>query len=86
MRHEGITKAAKALDLGQSHVSRAIAQLESELGFLLFVRSHGSVLPTEERETFSREVERTYAGLDHLEQVARQILELTLPAVERYPG
>ena len=76
LRHGGITRAAVALGIGQPHVSRAIAQLEADLGFLLFVRGHGSALPTEEGEAFSREVERTYAGLDHLQQAARQIREL----------
>jgi len=76
VRHGGMTRAAAALGIGQPHVSRAIAQLEAELGFLLFVRGHGSALPTEEGEAFAREVERSYAGLDHLRQAARQIREL----------
>jgi DNA-binding transcriptional LysR family regulator len=76
IRHGGMTRAAAALGIGQPHVSRVIAQLETDLGFLLFVRGHGSARPTEEGEAFSREVERTYAGLDHLHQVARQIREL----------
>lgn len=76
IRHGGMTRAAEALGIGQPHISRAIAQLEADLGFLLFVRGHGSALPTEEGEAFSREVERTYAGLDHLRQAARQIREL----------
>lgn len=76
MRHGGMTRAAASLGIGQPHVSRAIAQLEAELGFLLFVRGHGSAVPTREGEAFAREVERTYAGLDHLHAAARQIREL----------
>jgi DNA-binding transcriptional LysR family regulator len=76
IRHGGMTRAAEALGIGQPHVSRAMTQLEADLGFLLFVRGHGSASPTEEGEAFAREVERTYAGLDHLRQVARQIREL----------
>ena len=71
LRHGGMTRAAAALGIGQPHVSRAMAQLEADLGFALFVRGHGSVLPTQEGEAFAREVERTYAGLDHLSQAAR---------------
>ena len=48
MRHGGMTRAAASLGIGQPHVSRAIAQLEAELGFLLFVRGHGSAVPTRE--------------------------------------
>ncbi|MFM0359917.1 LysR family transcriptional regulator [Paraburkholderia sediminicola] len=76
MRHGGMTRAAEALGIGQPHVSRAIAQLEADLGFPLFVRGHGSALPTIEAEAFSREVERTYAGLDQLRQAGRQIREI----------
>lgn len=76
VRHGGITKAATALGLGQPHVSRAIARLEADLGFTLFVRGRGSAFLTREGEAFAREVQRTYAGLDHLHQTARQIREL----------
>lgn len=76
LRHGGMTRAAAALGLGQPHVSRAIARLEADLGFPLFVRGHGSALPTREGEAFAREVERTYAGLDHLRHAAAQIREL----------
>lgn len=76
LRHGGMTRAAEALGIGQPHVSRAVAQLERDLGFSLFVRGHGSAVPTPEGEAFGREVERTYAGLDHLREAARRIREL----------
>lgn len=76
IRHGGITRAAEALGIGQPHVSRAIAQLEADLGFPLFIRGRGSAFPTKEGEAFSREVDRTYAGLDQLEHAARQIREI----------
>lgn len=75
MRHGGMTRAAEVLGVGQPSVSRAIAQLEADLGFPLFVRGHGSALPTQEGEAFAHEVEQTYAGLDHLRHAARQIRE-----------
>jgi len=76
LRHGGMTKAAAALGIGQPHVSRAIAHLEAELGFALFIRGYGSAMPTVEGEAFAREVDRTYAGLNQLRDVARQIREL----------
>lgn len=76
LRHGGITRAADALGIGQPYVSRAIAQLEADLGFLLLVRGHGRASPTQEGEAFAREVEATYAGLDHLRRAGRQIREL----------
>ena len=36
VRHNGITKAALSLRIGQPFVSRAIARLEREIGFALF--------------------------------------------------
>ena len=76
LRHGGMTRAADALGIGQPHVSRAVAQLERELGFPLFVRGHGSAIPTPEGAAFAREVERTYAGLDHLREAARRIRDV----------
>lgn len=75
IRHGGMTRAAEALGIGQPHVSRAIAALEGELGFPLFVRGHSAALPTEEGEAFAREVDQTFAGLDHLTRAARRIAE-----------
>lgn len=75
IRHGGMTRAAQALGVGQPHVSRAIAQLEADLGFPLFVRGHGSAVPTQEGEAFAHEVAQTFAGLDHLHHAARRIRE-----------
>src|SRR5260370_34169104 len=73
MRHGGMTRAAEAHGIGHPHVSRAIAKLEADLGFPLFVRGRGSALPTIDAEAFSREVERTYAGLDQLPEAGREV-------------
>ncbi|MEL6061011.1 MULTISPECIES: LysR family transcriptional regulator [unclassified Methylobacterium] len=75
IRHGGMTRAAQALGVGQPHVSRAITQLEADLGFPLFVRGHGSAIPTLEGEAFAHEVAQTFAGLDHLHHAARRIRE-----------
>ncbi|MCJ2064777.1 LysR family transcriptional regulator [Methylobacterium sp. J-088] len=75
IRHGGMTRATQALGIGQPHVSRAIAQLEADLGFPLFVRGHGSAIPTQEGEAFAHEVVQTFAGLDHLDHAARRIRE-----------
>ncbi|KAB1074313.1 LysR family transcriptional regulator [Methylobacterium planeticum] len=75
LRHGGMTRAAAALGIGQPHVSRAMAQLEADLGFRLFVRGHGSALPTPEGEAFAQAVAQTYAGLAQLGHAARQFRE-----------
>ena len=73
LRHGGMTRAAAVLGVGQPHISRSIAQLEAALGFPLFVRGHGSAVPTQDGAAFAHEVQQTFAGLDHLEQAARRI-------------
>jgi DNA-binding transcriptional LysR family regulator len=75
VRHNGMTRAAAALGIGQPFVTRAIARLEAEIGFALFARAHGGVTLTPEGEAFLREVERSRAGLDQLGRAAREIRE-----------
>src|SRR6516225_10187335 len=73
VRYNGITKAAEALGIGQPFVTRAIARLEADIGFALFVRGRGGVTLTPEGELFLKEVERSQAGLDALNRAARAI-------------
>ena len=73
VRHNGITKAALSLLIGQPFVSRAIARLEREIGFALFERGRGGVTLTPEGEIFLHEVERNQAGLEYLARAARGI-------------
>ncbi|VIO68414.1 LysR substrate-binding domain-containing protein [Bradyrhizobium ivorense] len=75
VRHNGITKAALSLRIGQPFVSRAIARLEREIGFALFERGRGGVTLTVEGEIFLQEVERNQVGLDYLARAARGIRE-----------
>ncbi|MGN8549258.1 LysR substrate-binding domain-containing protein [Bradyrhizobium sp. 13971] len=75
VRHNGITKAALSLRVGQPFISRAIARLEREIGFALFERGRGGVTLTPEGEIFLREVERNQAGLEYLARAARGIRE-----------
>jgi len=73
--HNGMTRAADALGIGQPFVTRAVSRLESELGFALFLRSHGGLTLTPEGELFLREAERSRAGLEELARAAREIRE-----------
>lgn len=67
-RHASFTRAAETLGITQAAVSQHVAQLESELGVLLFHRG-------------ARRVESTPAG-DRLARYAGQILELVWQATE----
>lgn len=76
MRYGSITAAAKRLNVTQPAVSRLIADLESGLGFQLFLREAGRIIATPEARDFFGEVERMYYGLDRLERVGREIRDL----------
>lgn len=67
------SKAAVLLNLSQPAVSKAVQDLERSIGFVLFDRSTGRMVPTAEGELFHREVEQTFAGLSRLRSSAARI-------------
>jgi DNA-binding transcriptional LysR family regulator len=71
-----MTAAADKLHTSQPNVSRAIARLEQEVGFELFDRVAGRVLPTRGGEALFREIERAFIGLESVADSARAIREL----------
>ena len=73
MNAGSITGAAHTLSVSQPSVSRLIADLEADVDFRLFDRKSGRLQPTEEALRFYQEVEKTFAGLDHLRNVAERI-------------
>ena len=65
--------AARRLDISQSAVSRRLAQLEERLGFKLFLRTNGRLVPTIEALSLSEQlapVLETLARLDGARKVA----------------
>jgi DNA-binding transcriptional LysR family regulator len=68
-----ITQGAETLNIGQPAVSRLIADLEAGLGFSLFNRTAGRVVPTPEALQFYSAVERAFTSLEDLERTASQI-------------
>ena len=70
-----VTAAAQRMHRTQPVVSRLIAQLESAVGFALFRREGGRLLPTAEGLSFYRESERAFSALSEIESAARNIRE-----------
>ncbi len=67
------TRAANRLSISQPGVSRHIAELEGHLGFKLFERSKGRLVPTVAAVEFARIVEQNFLGLERIEQAGRKI-------------
>ncbi|MFP5515187.1 MAG: LysR substrate-binding domain-containing protein [Alphaproteobacteria bacterium] len=67
------SRAAEVLRISQPAVSKAIQELEREIGFSLFHRAKGRMIPTEEARLFFQEVASSFAGLTHLRAAAARI-------------
>ena len=59
-----VTSAARALGLSQPAVSRLLAQFETGLGFKLFHRSKGRLLPTSQALLLYEEVDLALQGIE----------------------
>lgn len=70
-RVRSITKAAQNLYMGQPNLSRAIKDLESELGITIFKRTAKGVTPTPRGEEFLAYAQSITAQLDELESLYR---------------
>ncbi|MGY8635456.1 LysR substrate-binding domain-containing protein [Bradyrhizobium sp. 14AA] len=67
------TAAARILNTSQPNVSRSIAQLEKSTGLRLFERLPGKVVPTKDGLSLFKEVQRSFIGLQRLEEAAKRI-------------
>lgn len=77
----GITAAAKALNVSQPAVSRTISDLEYSVGFKLFRRVGNRATPTDEARLFLEEVDRSFVGLEALKDAAYEIRTLVRGSV-----
>lgn len=64
-RYESFTEAAKELNVTQTAVSKQVAQLESYLGYPVFIRGHKSLSLTEAGRVCEHAVTQSF---DHLQQ------------------
>lgn len=73
MRLGTITAAAKELRVSQPSVTRLIHELESALGFTLFVRQGRGIVATVEARRFHQAVESAFINIDRLDDLAASI-------------
>lgn len=70
MRQGTLTSAAEALNVSQPALSQILLHTEDELGFKLFLRVKGRLIPTPEAEDLYPEVERLFGDLEALRRRA----------------
>jgi DNA-binding transcriptional LysR family regulator len=71
--HGSMTRAANDLGISQPAVSRLIADLAAEVGFSLFDRSEGRLVPTQEARFLLPDIRRMLEMMDQLRDVSRNI-------------
>lgn len=73
VRSGSATAAARELGLSQPAASRLLAQFEQQLGFALFFRKKGRLLPTTEGLTLFNEVDLALGSIERINRFARDI-------------
>jgi DNA-binding transcriptional LysR family regulator len=73
MKAGTMSRAAETLDITQPAVSRAIVELERDVGFLLFDRIRSRIIPRPEAKLFYLDVETSFRGMDTLRASAARI-------------
>ncbi|MCW1932691.1 LysR substrate-binding domain-containing protein [Pararhodobacter zhoushanensis] len=68
-----VSRAADLLRISQPAASKAIIELERNIGFALFERIKGRMVPTAEGQMLHREVEACFIGLSRLNSAAARI-------------
>ncbi|TKR53446.1 LysR family transcriptional regulator [Allopusillimonas ginsengisoli] len=73
MVHHTASRAAEVLFMSQPAVSKTIQQLERSIGFALFDRVKGRMLPTPEGLLLHQEVSQSFVGMAQLKNAASRI-------------
>ncbi len=68
-----VTKASEILNVSQPSVSKVLSHAEAQLGYRLFDRSGGRMVPTLEAEKLYEHVERLFTELGSVRRVAQNL-------------
>ncbi|MDZ3831643.1 MAG: LysR substrate-binding domain-containing protein [Sphingopyxis sp.] len=71
--HGSVTEAARALNVSQPSVSKVLRHAEDQLGYILFRREKGRLIPTEPAHELFLEVSAVYTQLGRLSRTARNL-------------
>ncbi len=74
-RSGNITRAAEELAVSQPAVSRLLRDFSGEVGFELFQRRDGRLVPTQESRYLLGEVDRLLASVHHIEELTKDLHE-----------
>jgi len=72
-RSGSMTGAASRLKISQPAVSRLLSSFGDSVGFALFSRADGRLVPTQESRYLLAEVERLMDSLDHIEELTQDL-------------
>lgn len=72
-RFGSMTGAAEQLKISQPAVSRLLSSFGDSVGFALFSRADGRLVPTQESRYLLAEVERLLDSLDHIEELTQDL-------------
>jgi DNA-binding transcriptional LysR family regulator len=73
MESGSVTEAAERLRVSQPAVSKTVQLAEAELGFPLFLRERGRLLPTTEARTLLPEIIRATAAMEAVQRLAEDL-------------
>jgi DNA-binding transcriptional LysR family regulator len=68
-----VSAAARLINVTQPAVSRILAHAELQLGFALFQRTKGRLVPTNEAQTLYPHIERLFQQLDEVQRLANSL-------------
>jgi len=74
-RFGNVTRAAEQLEISQPAVSRLLSSFTDSVGFPVFDRRDGKLVPTQEARYLLSEVGRVLDSIGHLEELARDLTE-----------
>jgi len=75
IHYSSVTRAAKELGISQPAVSRLLADLGQTLGFSLFDRRDGKLVPTQEVKFLQSDIQRVLDLMDQISEVSQSITQ-----------